>query len=52
LHDVLRHVALGKSKDIAAALDISEETVKTHVRHMLAKLGAVAGISFARSRDI
>jgi len=39
--DVLRHVALGKSnKEIAAALDISEETVKTHVRHVLAKLGA------------
>jgi DNA-binding NarL/FixJ family response regulator len=34
-------VALGKSnKDIGAALDISEETVKTHVRHVLAKLGA------------
>jgi two-component system, NarL family, response regulator LiaR len=39
--DVLRHVALGKSnKDIAVALDIGEETVKTHVRHVLAKLGA------------
>jgi DNA-binding NarL/FixJ family response regulator len=39
--DVLRHVALGESnKDIGIALDISEETVKTHVRHVLAKLGA------------
>ena len=39
--DVLRHVALGKSnKDIAVSLDIGEETVKTHVRHVLAKLGA------------
>jgi DNA-binding NarL/FixJ family response regulator len=34
-------VALGKSnKEIATALDISEETVKTHVRHVLAKLDA------------
>nr|AYC80012.1 hypothetical protein [uncultured bacterium] len=39
--EVLRHVALGESnKDIAAALEISEETVKTHVKHVLAKLGA------------
>src|SRR5688572_28454277 len=39
--EVLSHVALGESnKDIAAALDIGEETVKTHVRHVLAKLGA------------
>jgi DNA-binding NarL/FixJ family response regulator len=39
--EVLRHVALGRSnKDVAAALDIGEETVKTHVRHVLAKLGA------------
>jgi two-component system, NarL family, response regulator LiaR len=38
---VLRLVALGKSnKDIASDLDIGEETVKTHVRHVLAKLGA------------
>jgi len=39
--EVLRQVALGKSnKEIATALDISEETVKTHVRHVLAKLDA------------
>jgi two-component system, NarL family, response regulator LiaR len=39
--EVLRHVALGKSnKDIAAALEIGEETIKTHVRNVLAKLGA------------
>jgi DNA-binding NarL/FixJ family response regulator len=39
--DVLRHMALGRSnKDIAIELEIGEETVKTHVRHVLAKLGA------------
>ena len=37
--EVLRHVALGLSnKDIAAALSVREETVKTHVTHVLAKL--------------
>ena len=37
--DVLRHVALGLSnKDIAAALGVGEETVKTHVTHVLSKL--------------
>ena len=37
--DVLRRVALGLSnKDIAAALGVSEETVKTHVTHVLSKL--------------
>jgi NarL family two-component system response regulator LiaR len=37
--DVLRRVALGLSnKDIAAALAVGEETVKTHVTHVLAKL--------------
>ena len=37
--DVLRHLALGLSnKDIAAALSITEETIKTHVTHVLAKL--------------
>jgi DNA-binding NarL/FixJ family response regulator len=37
--DVLRHVALGHpNREIAASLGISEETVKTHVAHVLAKL--------------
>ena len=37
--DVLRHLALGRSnREIAAALAVGEETVKTHVTHVLAKL--------------
>lgn len=37
--DVLRHLVSGRSnKDIAVALEIGEETVKTHVSHLLAKL--------------
>lgn len=37
--DVLRLVALGQSnREIAAALRIGEETVKTHVGHVLSKL--------------
>jgi NarL family two-component system response regulator LiaR len=37
--DVLRHLALGRSnKDIAAALGIGDETVKTHVGNVLGKL--------------
>ena len=37
--DVLRYVALGHSnRDIAATLGIGEETVKTHVAHLLGKL--------------
>ena len=37
--DVLRHLALGLSnKEIAATLAVGEETVKTHVAHVLAKL--------------
>ena len=30
----------GRNRDIAQALSVSEETVKTHVSHLLAKLGA------------
>ena len=38
--DVLRQLALGRSnREIAAALDIGDETVKTHVANLLAKLG-------------
>ncbi len=37
--DVLRQLAFGRSnREIAAALDISEETVKTHVGRVLGKL--------------
>jgi two-component system, NarL family, response regulator LiaR len=39
-NEVLRHLAQGLSnRDIAAALDIGDETVKTHVANVLAKLG-------------
>ena len=37
--EILRHVAQGlTNKGIARALDISHETVKLHVRRILAKL--------------
>ncbi|MFF5211205.1 response regulator [Streptosporangium sp. NPDC000396] len=39
--DVLRHIALGQNNaEIAAALYVSKETVKTHVGNVLDKLGA------------
>ncbi|MEV0345559.1 response regulator transcription factor [Nonomuraea sp. NPDC050680] len=39
--DVLRHIAFGQNNaEIAATLYVSVETVKTHVRHVLEKLGA------------
>jgi two-component system, NarL family, response regulator LiaR len=38
-HDVLRQLAFGRSnKEIAEALKITDETVKTHVGHLLGKL--------------
>jgi DNA-binding NarL/FixJ family response regulator len=40
-HDVLKLLARGdKNKRIAAILGVAEETVKTHVRNILSKLGA------------
>jgi DNA-binding NarL/FixJ family response regulator len=39
--DVLRHLAEGnRNRDIAEKLFISEETVKVHVKNIMAKLGA------------
>jgi DNA-binding NarL/FixJ family response regulator len=39
-HDILRLIASGLSnQEIATELYISETTVKTHVTHILAKLG-------------
>ncbi|GAB2498688.1 response regulator transcription factor [Streptosporangium sandarakinum] len=39
--DVLRHIALGQSNaEIASALHVTKETVKTHVGNLLNKLGA------------
>jgi DNA-binding NarL/FixJ family response regulator len=39
--EVLRHVAEGnRNRDIAELLNISEETVKVHLKHVMEKLGA------------
>jgi two-component system, NarL family, response regulator len=39
--DILQRVAAGNAnKEIAAQLSLAEETVKSHVRNILAKLGA------------
>ncbi len=40
--EVLRHLALGESnREIATVLNVSEETVKTHVANLLSKLQVV-----------
>jgi len=47
--EVLRLMAVGKSnKEIASALFVSEGTVKGHVNHILAKLGANGRTEAAR----
>jgi DNA-binding NarL/FixJ family response regulator len=55
-HDVLRHMARGATNsEIAAALTVSEATVKTHVGAVFSKLGArdrAAAIVFAYDHGI
>jgi two-component system nitrate/nitrite response regulator NarL len=47
-HEVLEHLARGESnKDIARALDISHDTVKLHVRHILSKLNLTSRVEAA-----
>lgn len=54
--DVLRHIAAGcANRTVAERLEISEETVKAHVRSILAKLGAndrTHAVTIALSRGI
>jgi DNA-binding NarL/FixJ family response regulator len=54
--DVLQHVGRGAAnKTVAARLGISEETVKVHMKHILAKLDAVDrthAVTIALSRGI
>lgn len=54
--EVLRHIAQGRTNtEIADALVVSETTVKTHVHHLLSKLGArdrAQAIVLARQRGL
>jgi two-component system nitrate/nitrite response regulator NarL len=46
--EILEHVARGQSnKSIARSLDISHDTVKLHVRHILAKLNLSSRVEAA-----
>jgi two-component system nitrate/nitrite response regulator NarL len=46
--EILQHLSSGKSnKAIAQALDISHDTVKLHVRHILSKLGLTSRVEAA-----
>ena len=45
---ILEHLSRGQSnKTIARALDISHDTVKLHVRHILSKLGLTSRVEAA-----
>jgi two-component system nitrate/nitrite response regulator NarL len=47
-HEILTHLAQGESnKTIARALDISHDTVKLHVRHILSKLNLTSRVEAA-----
>ena len=47
-HQILEHLARGESnKTIARALDISHDTVKLHVRHILSKLSLTSRVEAA-----
>ena len=47
-HEILSHLARGQSnKAIARSLDISHDTVKLHVRHILAKLNLTSRVEAA-----
>lgn len=54
--DVLRHLSHGRStKDIAQALRVSDETVKTHLTHIYQKLGVgdrTAAVALALRRGL
>jgi LuxR family maltose regulon positive regulatory protein len=52
--EILRLLATGASnQDIAASLVITQETVKRHVRHILAKLSATNRTqAVVRARDL
>jgi DNA-binding NarL/FixJ family response regulator len=52
--EVLRHLAQGRSnKEIAAALDLVEGTVKNHMSNILGKLGVLDRTQAAlRARDL
>jgi len=46
--EILQHLATGKSnKEIARSLNISHDTVKLHVRHILAKLNLTSRVEAA-----
>lgn len=52
--EVLEHLAAASTPaEIAAALDVSEHTVRTHVQNLLAKLGATSKVdAVARARSL